>query len=299
MFKLTQTRKLAGAISHNKPPFSLPGVFVDFFVLAGGGGASNDDTGAGAGAGGYRCTVTASGGSPGTVENPTPLALLAPYTITVGAGGTGNQGSSTNGGDSVLGNVTSVGGGAGKGTLAGVVGGSGSGGGGNVSPATLPGAGTANQGYAGGTSMSDNQTYTACGGGGGAGAVGANGTNSAAGNGGNGVANSITGTSVTYGGGGGGSSNYRTDGTGGSGGGANAPNNNGGTNLGGGAAGNGNGGSGLVVIKIPGSNRAKFSSGVTHGNTSPWNNGLPITSVSGYNIYVVSAAGAADTVTIV
>jgi hypothetical protein len=88
------------------------------------------------------------------------------------------------------------------------------------------GAGTANQGYAGGNSATNTGDRRLGGGGGGANAVGANGTTGAAGNGGAGVATSITGSSVTYAGGGGGGAYSKilaggTSSTGGAGGGGN------------------------------------------------------------------------------
>jgi hypothetical protein len=55
----------------------------------------------------------------------------------------------------------------------------------------------------------------------------------------------------------------------------------------------GNGGSGVVIIKIPNTHSAIFT-GATFGNNSPdFNNSQPITSVAGFNIYVVSQATAA------
>jgi hypothetical protein len=54
-----------------------------------------------------------------------------------------------------------------------------------------------------------------------------------------------------------------------------------------------NGGSGVVIIKIPNTHSAIFT-GATFGNNSPdFNNSQPITSVAGFNIYVVSQATAA------
>jgi hypothetical protein len=51
----------------------------------------------------------------------------------------------------------------------------------------------------------------------------------------------------------------------------------------------GNGGSGVVIIKVPDTVTASFSSGVDFGTNAPdYDNGLPITSVSGFNIYFVS-----------
>jgi hypothetical protein len=58
----------------------------------------------------------------------------------------------------------------------------------------------------------------------------------------------------------------------------------------------GNGGSGVVIIKTPDTVTATFT-GATFGNNSPdFDNSLPITSVTGFNIYVVSQATAATVV---
>jgi hypothetical protein len=90
---------------------------VDYLVVAGGGGGGGDDGGAGGGgggAGGLRCTVTASGGSPGTVETALSLVTSTSYAVEVGAGGNGGFGTAvTNGGNSVFNTVTSIGGGRG------------------------------------------------------------------------------------------------------------------------------------------------------------------------------------------
>jgi hypothetical protein len=52
------------------------------------------------------------------------------------------------------------------------------------------------------------------------------------------------------------------------------------------SANGGNGGSGVVIIKVPDTVTASFSGGVDFGNNAPaYDNGLPITSVSGFNIY--------------
>jgi hypothetical protein len=90
---------------------------------------------------------------------------------------------------------------------------------------------------------------------------------------------------IAGGGGGGGGGNGGENGTG-------TP---GTANTGGGGGGNGgsgngsNGGSGVVIIKIPDTHSAIFSSGVDFGTNAPdYDNGLPITSVSGFNIYFVS-----------
>lgn len=230
----------------------LAPISVDYLVVAGGGG-SEGDRGAGGGAGGLRSTVTATGGG-GSVESALTLDPGTNYTVTVGAGG-------SSGSNSVFSTITSAGGGKGGyytgSTIAASSGGSGGGGAGVAGP-TSGGAGTANQGYAGGQGVD-----VGAGGGGGAGAVGGNGTSTSGGTGGvggAGVAVSITGSSVTYAGGGGG---YGTNGSaGGAGGGGqgstpsvgyNAAN--GTANTGGGAGGTHgsgvtrSGGSGVVILR--------------------------------------------------
>jgi hypothetical protein len=240
--------------------FTMSGNFVpnqsltcDYLVVAGGGGGGGGNSGGGeggGGAGGLRSTVDATGGG-GTLE--TALSLTAQtYQVLVGAGGAGIA----KGSDSVFSSITSIGGGtrdAGLGD-----GGSGSGASGNVAN---QGAGTANQGFAGGTG---NVSFAGGTGGGGAGSAGAVTTSSNGSNGGTGVATSISGSSVTYAGGGGGScsSAGSTGGTGGSsigGNGApisgNATNGTINTGSGGGGARNGAsqvvglGGSGIVIVR--------------------------------------------------
>jgi hypothetical protein len=238
-------------------------ISCDYLVVAGGGGGSVS-YGGGGGAGGLRSTVTATGGG-GSLESALALASGTGYTVTIGAGG-GNDASGSN---SVFSTITSTGGGRGgsfNNSHAGADGGSGGGSGSNGSVGVWlnGGAGTANQGYAGGSSIN---TIAAGAGGGGASAVGAS-TSIAGvgGNGGNGVATSISGSSVTYAGGGGGGSTIgggdgTTAGTGGTGGGGAGSKTAGGAgtagtaNTGGGGGGgayNGNGGaggSGIVIVR--------------------------------------------------
>jgi hypothetical protein len=247
----------------------------DYLVVAGGGGGEGnnnaDSYGSGAGAGGLRSTVTATGGG-GSLESVLSLISGTGYTVTIGAGGVGSEvnGVTTGGSDSVFSTITSVGGAKGNRFGNGFTGGSGSGGGSSfTNVAHTGGAGTANQGYAGGNSPATGQDANASsGGGGGAGAIGSNGTNGVGGNGGNGVATVISGSSVTYAGGGGGASR-NTQGTGGTGGGGAGAKGtgsvtkagNGTTNTGGGGGGagrdstigincaGGNGGSGIVIVR--------------------------------------------------
>jgi hypothetical protein len=238
-------------------------ISCDYLVVAGGGGGSVS-YGGGGGAGGLRSTVTATGGG-GSLESALALASGTGYTVTIGAGG-GNDASGSN---SVFSTITSTGGGRGgsfNNSHAGADGGSGGGSGSNGSVGVWlnGGAGTANQGYAGGSSIN---TIAAGAGGGGASAVGAStSTAGVGGNGGNGVATSISGSSVTYAGGGGGGSTIgggdgTTAGTGGTGGGGAGSKTAGGAgtagtaNTGGGGGGgayNGNGGaggSGIVIVR--------------------------------------------------
>ena len=251
-------------------------IFVDYLVVAGGGGGAVSYAGAG-GAGGLRSTVTATGGG-GTLETAAPIAKSTNFTVTVGAGGNGKSsgtcGYGTSGSNSVFSTITSIGGGGGSyfessNAPAGLNGGSGGGGGAPDSGTGGPGgSGTNGQGYNGGTGAvtSAAPNYLRGGGGGGAGSAGTNGVSG--GTGGNGVAVSITGSSVTYAGGGGGgvylSNGAGAGGTGGGGAGAEAGNTptSGTTNLGGGGGGaggvgagcsstgnGGNGGSGVVILR--------------------------------------------------
>lgn len=231
---------------------------VDYLVVAGGGGGGTGLNSGGGGAGGLRSTVTATGGG-GSLESALSMSPGS-YTVTVGAGGTRGASNGTvgnNGSNSVFSSITSVGGGGGggSGSLNGVAGGSGGGGG---LYETVGGAGTANQGYAGGPNigLAGDFTKFRAGGGGGAGAVGG-GASATLGNGGAGVAVSITGSSVTYAGGGGGGANDSIA-SGGSGGGGAAgaaatANTGGGGGGGGNAGGNtlGNGGSGIIIVRYP------------------------------------------------
>jgi hypothetical protein len=239
---------------------------VEYLVVAGGGGGgvgtSNNGNAGGGGAGGLR--------------NGTIAVSAQPYPVTVGAGGTTsgyycnftnnsiyNAYCPTNGGNSILSSVTSIGGGYG-GFYHTNAAGSGGSGGGSGQYSSTPGAGTASQGYAGGSGSGNGY---AGGGGGGAGGVGnpAWGSGQNGGNGGPGIANSISGTSVTYAGGGAGSAHgSSTSGVpqGGAGGGGNGhygalagvngtPNTGGGGGGGGENVSGGNGGSGIVIISYP------------------------------------------------
>lgn len=229
-------------------------VEVEYLVIGGGGGgAGGSAAGGGGGAGGY-LTATNYSLNPGQA-----------YSITVGAGGAGNTSPDNNdasdGGNSVFGTITAIGGGGGAGTgpasasYAGDGRTGGSGGGGRYGGSG--GAGTSGQGNAGGAST--NGGSRGSGGGGGAGAAGTDGGTGStdAGSGGAGLASSITGTSVTRAGGGGGAtwnSNAYTNGGAGGGGNGGSSATAGAANTGGGGGGNGSsvagqaGGSGVVII---------------------------------------------------
>jgi len=170
---------------------------ADVLVVAGGGG------------GGYR---HGGGGGAGGLLYTQNMAVTSnqSYSVSVGAGGSAATGThwtsaalASNGGNSVFGSLTAIGGGAGatNARLAGAAGGSG---GGGVN-GTLGGAGTAGQGYRGGNQNNGNGCCFGFGtGGGGAGAAAADTTGSAGSAGGIGVLNAITGTPTYYAGGGGG-----------------------------------------------------------------------------------------------
>ena len=231
---------------------------VQYLVIGGGGGGGyngfgGNTSGGGGGAGGYRTNRTgdASGGG-ASAESAFNITLGTNYSVTVGAGGA----ALTNGSDSVFGSITSLGGGAGSAASAnGNSGGSGGGATAADPGSFLGGAGTANQGYAGGDEGTFGSPFPSSGGGG-AGAVGGTPTSaSVSGNGGTGVASTITGSSVTRAGGGGGSNfvNSGTAGAGGAGGGGNGSNSASGTagtaNTGGGGGNNASGGSGVVILR--------------------------------------------------
>ena len=277
------------------PPYS-----VDFLVIAGGGGGGGHSgapgySAGGGGAGGYRNSYSSeTSGGGGSSESSLTFTPNVVYTVTVGGGGSGGspgQSSSNNGttgtnssvsGSDITTITSSGGGGGGARGQTGVAGGSGGGGGGNSSTKS-GGSGTANQGYAGGSTkcrsgVSGQRDGSA--GGGGASAVGAS-TNdqSSGGAGGAGASSSITGSSVTRAGGGGGGGS--SSGSGGSGGGGNggfyggSDGGNGTANTGGGGGGcnsgnasGGNAGSGVVILRMATANYSGTTSGSPSVTTS-------------------------------
>ena len=176
---------------------TAPEMYDITYLVVGGGGGTYNSTDA---------TACGGGGAGGLLYGTASVASGTPYTVEVGAGGTGpygNGGDSSINGTSAFGpptsiSVTAFGGGGANSVLGGFNGGSG---GGAAAGSTLtginggiPGLGTAGQGNSGGTVPN---TYYA-GGGGGAGSAGyAGATPIRAGNGGDGQANSIQGTVIS------------------------------------------------------------------------------------------------------
>jgi hypothetical protein len=235
-----------------------------YLVVAGGGGGGLS-YGGGGGAGGYRSSVFGEfSGANSSLETTFPVKSGKGYSVVVGSGGAPN----VNGSNSAFDSITAIGGGmGGRYGINASSGGSGGGGGtaeGSMAQ-SLGGAGTSNQGFAGGNGIVN--LNLPAGGGGGASSVGVNATSSAGGNGGSGLASTVTGSRVLRAGGGGGSMYYATGGgnatpgTGGSGGGGtggtmvplvgatSATANTGSGGGGGNATIAGNGGSGIVIIR--------------------------------------------------
>ncbi len=221
---------------------------VELLVVGGGGGGS-----------------MGGGGAGGLIYHSAYAITPTSYTVTIGSGGIGkgNGTNASNGGNTVFGGLTAIGGGGGGGnSLNGNSGGSGGGCGiGGVN--YVAGQGTSGQGNAGGNSIYNSSPYPT-GGGGGAGAVGQDAQSSTqAGAGGIGLSYTISGSPVYYaGGGGGGAQNSggfgAAGGLGGGGAGCGTPGCagvNGTANTGGGGgAGDapgvgGSGGSGVVIVR--------------------------------------------------
>ena len=263
----------------------LPPTTLEYLVVAGGGGGG-DGYGAGAGAGGL-------------LQGITSIATGASITVTVGSGGTGSAAASNNatqGGSSVFGSISTVGGGVGleNGSVFKSIQNGGSGGGGSY--ASAPGQGTSGQGNAGGVYGGVVNTYTP--GGGGAGTIGLQSAGSNSGNGGAGIASAISGTVTTYAGGGGGGTYQTSAGTQGSGGvggggsagtaGGNNAGSSGSSNSGGGGGGasfqsayaaGGNGGSGIVIVRYKGN--TQFFTGGT----------LSYDSINNYTVHTFYSSG--------
>ena len=271
---------------------------VEVLVVGGGGGGGTGGGGGGAGGLLYSSSYSVTPGSA--------------ITVTVGNGGTGTStwgGNGTNGGNSVFGALTAIGGGAGGHRYSGSTQGTGGSGGGNAGGTSGSGTvtmanGTSGQGFTGGSSIVNGGTQEEPGGGGGgAGGRGAdsiipaNTTNAAAnsalpGAGGVGLRYDISGTPTYYAGGGGGSNRNGVGASGGLGGGGTGGTSPvAGTNgLGGGGGGTGYsgyggggtsavGGSGVVIVRYPGLQRAT---------------GGTVTSVGGYTIHTFTSVGSSS-----
>ncbi|MDR2489838.1 MAG: hypothetical protein LBD20_00370 [Spirochaetaceae bacterium] len=211
---------------------------------------------AGGGGGGFSQLTTnpaGGGGAGGLLYLQNQTLTAGTYSVTVGVGGAGGAGMSqkgSNGGNSVFGAYTAIGGGGGgfhqEGTAS--SGNNGGSGGGSAHSAFGPLASAqSGQGHQGSLGQLDDGYYKG-GAGGGAGAAASGAT------GGAGLQNNITGANVWYAGGG---SGGHSGAAGGNGGGSCGVNNgNGIANTGGGGAGGrntagGNGGSGIVIVRFP------------------------------------------------
>jgi len=290
---MTTTQRIAMVPTSSSPSFN-----IDYLVIAGGGGGGGG-LGAGGGAGGLLTNV---GG--------TSLVLAtggSGYTITVGDGGSGGQGTTpANNGDNSefsgtgITTITSDGGGRGghissngSNPILPSIGGSGGGGAwyaGSTAGGGTAAAGLTGQGNTGGNAGAGPNSNTCGGGGGGAGNLGAVGTSTNppgnnSGAGGNGLSNSITGSGTFYAGGGAGgvwSSTGSTGGQGGGGTGGSGSTRNGGNgsaNTGGGGGGavvsfttpntGGTGGSGIVILRYATSDIASYTAtGLTPTETT-------------------------------
>jgi hypothetical protein len=261
---------------------AVPILTVDYLVVAGGGGGSSGYGGSpqgGGGAGGLRTSYGLISGGGATAETSLSLTGGTVYALEVGAGGAGapaqvdgNIGGS--GGVSSFDAISTVGGGGSRSYLSSTPSGDGGSGGGQAYAQNGgPGAGTINQGYAGGS-------VTALGpgaGGGGAGSAGSWAASPTFGIGGDGVNVDITGSTVGYAGGGG-----RQVGTPRGGGGisfaaGNGPGGDGLPNTGGGGGGGrgnaggegGDGGSGVVILRYATADVASYTAtGLTPTETT-------------------------------
>ena len=306
------------AFKENPSPI-VPAGQMAFLTVAGGGGGGTgylySYPAGGGGAGGLRTSFgTTSGG--GSSAEPNTTLYSGTYTITVGAGAPGlsynnytqQQGGVSSIAHSSITTIESTGGGTG-GTNGGNAGGqAGGSGGGSKGGSGGSGAGTANQGFGGGTFPGGSEEGGQ--GGGGASAAGSAGQTYNGGAGGNGLEVSITGSAVTYagGGGGGGSRSFGGGGAGGSGGGGAATGNgsccgNPGTaNTGGAGAGGGGGsgrtghggtgyfaggagGSGIVVLRLQ---TAEYSGTTTGSPTVTTDGDYTILTYTGSGTYVHS-----------
>jgi len=305
------TRRRSGKWPKNNGATVLSRAYSFDWLVVGGGGGGGCWVGGGGGAGGYRSAVPGEASGGGTsAETPLASGALASgvYTVTIGAGGAGSsQGSSAitgaSGSNSVLGSITSVGGGRGASWNVPALVSQSGGSGGGINSGQTGGAfaGTAGQGYAGGIGQGA-PNYSGSGGGG-AGAVGQNAGPSGAGNGGVGVQSSINGTATYRAGGGGGgvhtpvpSSTDTVGGAGGGGAGIEGNDASGTATSGTAGTGGGGGGHGLGPSAVPVS---QFSTGGAGGSGiviirysgGQRGSGGTVTSSGGYTIHTFTTSG--------
>ena len=288
--RISQGATLDSYTTVNSYTWTAPaGVFnVEVLVVAGGGGGRSG-----------------GGGGGGVIYRPAfPVVPGTAYTVTVGAGGTAgnsNTGGGSNGGNSQFGSLVAIGGGLGgvnDSLTSAQAGGSGGGGGATSTTDCNGGAGTAGQGFLGGTVRAPFKvTPHPTGGGGGAGGPGqdagrvdvtipgaviiATSNNLyASGAGGPGVFYSISGQERAYGGGGGGSTwsaSTDTAGSGGSGVGGRGIAEAGQPNTGGGGGGStastvgGNGGTGVVFVRYSASSLNSATGSIRYTTTGTGN----------------------------
>jgi prepilin-type N-terminal cleavage/methylation domain-containing protein len=225
---------------------------VEYLVVAGGGGGS-----------GGTAPYSGGGGGAGGLLTLSDYPVSGTLDIIVGSGGTGGTGanSGTNGNNSRLGDIITIGGGAG-GYPNGLSGGSGGGGKGYAT--TTGGSGTSGQGNNGGAGATITQYYRSGGGGGGASLPGNNGYDvTVYGHGGDGLTSLISSASTVYAGGGAGGT-YATGAgpIGGAGGGGNGGYRSSGHNNGSNATGYGSGGGGGAANGTSNTTGGNGSSGI-------------------------------------
>ena len=304
---------------------TAPTIAVDYLVVAGGGSGGGNGIGGGGGGGGYRTSI-------GAGNTTLDIEVGAAVSLIVGVGGAATNYPTTNpqgsiGGNSTLSTIVSTGGGGGNGASSSGWNGNGGSGGGNAYNTSGAAGGSGNaggftpvEGFDGGVGG----TGGAYQGGGGGGASEVGNTNTQ--DGGTGaistiISNTLAGTysvgevvgaNVYFAGGGGAGNYYQYTKQGGLGGGTNGATTqptpsscpaDAADNTGGGGGGaetdvqcGGAGGSGVVIIKTTGVASATFSAGCTVNGTAGAQTTNGDTS-TGNSIFVVTVAGASDTVT--
>ncbi len=199
---------------NNIRTFSANGTFTPGFT----GNVTYLCIGGGAGAGGGSNDMSGAGGAGDFVTGTMSVTNGVPVAITIGAKGTGGTSAlanaGTNGGDTICGGITALGGGHGGPTNTNPPASGASGGGGSPSVTSSQRTGAAAtgvHGFKGGDGVNAGGNKGA-GGGGGAGGAGGDGTNSTSGAGGIGLNSSITGVSTMYSCGGNAGANSNFDG---------------------------------------------------------------------------------------